>query len=146
MQTFMPYPDMDRCAKVLDRQRLGKQRVECQQILQALAGGTGWSNHPATKMWRGHERALAIYGLSMTTEWVKRGYKDTRRPVLIELAKSFSHTSVIEPAWWGDPRVHHSHQAMLLRKDREHYQLAFSMSDQQVQGLLDKHQSYIWPV
>jgi len=28
MQTFLPYPDFARSAAVLDRQRLGKQRLE----------------------------------------------------------------------------------------------------------------------
>ena len=34
MQTFLPYPDFARSAAVLDRQRLGKQRVEVLQILK----------------------------------------------------------------------------------------------------------------
>lgn len=36
MQTFLPYPSGVKSARVLDRQRLGKQRVECLQILAAL--------------------------------------------------------------------------------------------------------------
>lgn len=36
MQTFLPYPSAERSARVLDNQRLGKQRVECLQILAAL--------------------------------------------------------------------------------------------------------------
>ena len=42
MQTFLPYADYTRTAKCLDRQRLGKQRVECKQILNALENGGGW--------------------------------------------------------------------------------------------------------
>ena len=38
MQTFLPYASFEESAKVLDRQRLGKQRVECLQIFNALAG------------------------------------------------------------------------------------------------------------
>ncbi len=38
MQTFLPYADFERSAAVLDRQRLGKQRVETLQIFQALTG------------------------------------------------------------------------------------------------------------
>ena len=33
MQTFLPYPDFARSARVLDRKRLGKQRVETLQVL-----------------------------------------------------------------------------------------------------------------
>ena len=36
MQTFLPYPDFAESAKVLDNKRLGKQRVECLQIMKAL--------------------------------------------------------------------------------------------------------------
>lgn len=38
MQTFLPYADFRASAHVLDRQRLGKQRVETLQIMQALLG------------------------------------------------------------------------------------------------------------
>lgn len=48
MQTFLPYPSFAESARVLDRQRLGKQRVEVLQLLRALTGQTkGWANHPA---------------------------------------------------------------------------------------------------
>lgn len=38
MQTFLPYPDFAESAAVLDQKRLGKQRVENLQIMQALIG------------------------------------------------------------------------------------------------------------
>ena len=59
VNTFLPYPDFVKSAKILDYKRLGKQRVEAWQILRALRGETkGWRNHPATNLWRGHEKAL----------------------------------------------------------------------------------------
>lgn len=42
MQTFLPYPQFWESARVLDRQRLGKQRVEALQILKVLQQGE-WS-------------------------------------------------------------------------------------------------------
>jgi len=36
MQTFLPYPDFERSARALDLKRLGKQRVECIQVLRGL--------------------------------------------------------------------------------------------------------------
>jgi Pyrimidine dimer DNA glycosylase len=36
VQTFLPYPDFARTAAVLDDRRLGKQRVEVLQILNAM--------------------------------------------------------------------------------------------------------------
>ena len=37
MQTFLPYPDFAKSAACLDNRRLGKQRVECLQILKTLS-------------------------------------------------------------------------------------------------------------
>ena len=64
MLTFLPYADFGLSARCLDRKRLGRQRVECLQILRTLRGvSTGWRNHPAVKMWQGCENTLALYGL-----------------------------------------------------------------------------------
>jgi hypothetical protein len=66
VNTFLPFPQFTKSAQALDYKRLGKQRVEAWQILQALRGETkGWTNHPATKMWRGHEKALCEYGIAI---------------------------------------------------------------------------------
>lgn len=55
MQTFLPYSDFRRTARVLDVRRLGKQRVETLQILRALTfDDYGWRNHPAVTMWVGY--------------------------------------------------------------------------------------------
>lgn len=49
-------------AQTLDKRRLHKQIIECQQILDALEGtGKGWFNHPIVKMYRGHEKWLRTY-------------------------------------------------------------------------------------
>ena len=61
MQTFLPYPDIEKSLECLDRLRLGKQRVEAYQILNILLNRTKtkeWRNHPAVKMWEGHTNAL----------------------------------------------------------------------------------------
>jgi hypothetical protein len=100
--------------------RLCKQRVETLQILNALSGrSTGWRNHPATKMWRGCERALAAYGAVMCEEWVRRGYRDTTLPKILEIAKDFPEKRW--PDWLGDPDFHASHRSNLLRKQPDFY-------------------------
>lgn len=120
VNTFLPYPDFVRSAKALDYRRLGKQRVEAWQILQALQGQTkGWQNHPATKMWRGHERALCEYGVAICDEWIARGYKDTMRERFIAIHPMLPDTGV--PAWLGADEFHRSHQSNLKRKDQDHY-------------------------
>lgn len=134
MQTFLPYADFDESARVLDRQRLGKQRVEAWQILNALRGITaGWSNHPATRMWRGHEAALVEYGLVICGEWIARGYKDTMLDRFLSL-RSSDHVS---PPWLGDRDFHLSHQSNLVRKDPAHYAPLFPGVPSDI--------DYVWP-
>jgi len=120
MQTFLPYNDFVKSAQVLDRQRLGKQRVETLQLLKALNGESkGWVNHPAAKMWRGYENCLVVYGVAMCDEWIKRGYKDTCRDKI--LAYRDYTTAVVVPPWLGRDDFHESHRSNLLRKDAEYY-------------------------
>ena len=115
MQTFLPYPSMGLSVRCLDYRRLGKQRVEALQILNALSGKSkGWTNHPATKMWRGYEAALRFYKDLCIEEWVRRGYKNT-------MQKEDAHRVVRLPPWLGDESLHASHRSNLLKKDPEHY-------------------------
>lgn len=137
MQTFLPYPDFEASAAVLDRLRLGKQRVETFQLLNAIrgvdkngepvSGVRGWTNHPAAVMWRRYTPALALYGVAMCDEWIRRGYNDTMRERLYAIYESEMETGhLILPYWFGDPAFHRSHQSNLLRKDREFYAGQFS--------------------
>lgn len=48
-------------AKILDRLRLNKQIIECQQILDALNGKKAWSNHPCTLQYKEHQKWLVYY-------------------------------------------------------------------------------------
>ena len=141
MQTFVPYSDHLMTARVLDRQRLGKQRVETLQILNALHPlntKKGWVNHPAVKMWRGHEHALIEYGLYICHAWVKRGYQDTCAGKMKDLYKWFDERSAYMPDWWGDPAIHDSHKSNLLRKAPDHYSQWWSDVDPTL--------PYVWPV
>ena len=66
-------------AQCLDYKRLGKQRVEAKQILNALEPDydkKGWKTHPATMRWKGYEDCLKYYANCMITEWKKRGYNN----------------------------------------------------------------------
>ena len=122
MQTFLPYPDFARSAAVLDRARLGKQRVECWQLLRALSGeSAGWARHPAARMWRGHTGVLAEYGIAVCSEWVGRGYKDTMAERLEPYVLRGPADRMVPPAWLGDEGFHASHRSNLLRKDPTWY-------------------------
>lgn len=121
MQTFLPYPDFYRSASVLDRMRLGKQRVESLQIIKALVvPGSGWQNHPAVLMWSGHEGALFRYLTAICKTWREHGYRDTceEKGRVLLVGRDISPE---DPRWLGDERLHSSHRSNLLRKSPQHY-------------------------
>ena len=130
----MPYADFLRSAQALDRQRLGKQRVEVLQLLQAAKG---WVNHPARVMWRGHERALAEYGQAVCGVWCSYGYKDTCAGKIAVAATQYAPETDRWPAWMGDWDFHLSHQSNLLRKNHAHYKPLF--------GNVPNDLGYVWP-
>lgn len=126
MQTFLPYPSFLQTARCLDRQRLGKQRIEAVQILHTLKYRKGgWKNHPAVKMWDGYRAALGMYALTICQEWLNRGYVDNQIPVIMELAGKNHHEVRKLPPWLGKERFHRSHQSNLVRKFPEHYRRYF---------------------
>lgn len=135
MQTFLPFPDFAQSASVLDRQRLGKQRVETLQLLSALSptAQSGWRNHPAARMWRGFSPALALYGITICDEWIARGYRDTCREKILP----FSTGELSMPPWLGREAFHASHRSNLLRKAPSHYS-QFNWSE-------SPDLPYIWP-
>jgi hypothetical protein len=142
MQTFLPYANFAESATVLDMRRLGKQRVECLQILNALTNPEyGWQNHPATKMWRGHEYWLFKYGQTICLEWKSRGYKDTCLRKMSDIVAE--HPSLFTlgscpPTWIGDGDLHRSHRSNLVRKMPDHYRRFWPTVPDDLE--------YVWPV
>lgn len=145
MQTFLPYQSFEKSAKCLDRQRLGKQRIEAFQILQAITDSNyGWQHHPAVNMWRGHPRLLCMYGLAICREWVSRGYKDTMGERFFSCLVKYDDLildgkySEDLPCWWDNELFFSSHRQVLLFKKFEHYS-QFGWNEQ------PKYE-YVWPV
>jgi hypothetical protein len=131
MMTFVVSSDVMECAKALDYRRLGKQRVEAYQILRTLRGHShGWKNHPAVKMWRGYEDALALYMNAMIKEWVARGYKNTMKLEEVCATPNF-------PWWFSWKPLQDSHKASLNRKMPDYYHF-------EVDDVFTNH-GYIWP-
>jgi Pyrimidine dimer DNA glycosylase len=152
MQTFLPYPDFNRTASVLDTKRLGKQRVETLQIFQVLvrlrwnhAVGfiesfkpKGWRNHPAVLAWRGYEASLLDYQRAICAEWTGRGFADTCLASTEGLfAASGLPADTGRPPWADDPAVHRSHQSNLIRKDADLYAQLFPGVPADLE--------YVWP-
>jgi hypothetical protein len=133
MQTFLAYPSFNESMQVLDDSRLGNQVYR--EGMTLLRGN--WPNHPASKMWRGYEDALALYLWAGVIELGKRGKDYDDRPWCIELRSKLTHSCPMPP-WLGDKRVHSSHRANLLRKDPVWYG-QFGWTEAPTEG-------YYWPV
>jgi hypothetical protein len=134
---------------VLDNKRLFKQAVECKQILLALGvsvgahkptGSKAWQNHPAVRMWRGHELALAIYAVHIAHECRRRGYKDKLLEEFLGVVKSLRvpNEPARYPPWMRDWSIMTSHRSNLLRKEPDWYS--------QFGWLVKPDLSYKWPV
>lgn len=162
MQTFVPLTDsFDDIAKVLDNKRLNKQALEGWQILMNLLQldpqgehrvSKGWSNHPAVKMWKGHEVALYLYVEAMVKEWKRRGYKSTigdKAKATIGRAISLGLISEVSsvPGWISSfstfSKVASSHRLALLSKDYEWYSQFKWPEDV---GIRPDTYEYVWPV
>ena len=122
MQTFLPYKSFRKSAQILDYKRLGKQRVEGMQIINAIEGNPrkdgkpykGWVSHPCSIMWKPYVNALKHYTNIIIAEWIKRGYNNN-----MKMYNDFN--EIIKPHWLGNESFHSSHRANLLRKDQEYY-------------------------
>lgn len=148
MQTFLPYADFERSARVLDVKRLGKQRVECIQVLRGLTRSDyGWRNHPAVLMWRGYLEALGRYSFTVCEVWVERGFADTCAATIgtelsaVGVGAVRSQAQLAAggdlPPWLGDPALHRSHRSALARKDAGHYGELFPDVPDDL--------AYVWP-
>ncbi len=162
MQTFVPLTESyDDIAKVLDNKRLNKQALEGWQILMNLLEldpqgnfrpAKGWRNHPAVKMWRGHEMALYVYIQAMVKEWKRRGFNSTigekahATMVRAEELGLLSHPSDT-PAWIRDMslfgEIASSHRTALLSKEYEWYS---QFGWEEDPGYRPESYDYIWPV
>ncbi|GAB2753233.1 MSMEG_6728 family protein [Streptomyces bullii] len=149
MQTFLPYPDFAASAVVLDRRRLGKQRVEALQVLRGLVvPGYGWRHHPAVRMWAGYEEALVRYGLEVCRVWREQGHQDSCAATLVADLRAVRPGGPLRdqaalaaagelPPWLGDEAFHRSHRSALLRKDPTAYAPHFSDVPDDL--------PYVWP-
>ena len=149
MQTFLPYADFERSARVLDTRRLGKQRVECIQVVRGLTRSDyGWRHHPAVLMWKGFEEALGRYAFTCCEVWTERGFADTCAATVAADLRTAGVSTVRTqqelaaagalPPWLGDEEFHRSHRSSLLRKDPAYYGPHFEDVPDDLE--------YVWPV
>ena len=151
MQTFLPVKSFVKSMEYLDRERLGKQRVEAGQILEILLPSTSvfrheddtrtvvsfdrnfhaWVHHPAVLMWKGHEEWLKLYLACAIGEWCSRGYRNT---ILVPI---YDTDTQPPPSWLGFEPFHQSHRSNLLRKLPSHYRQYWPEEQDDL--------SYFWP-
>jgi len=116
MQTFLPLPNYLESMRCLDKSRLGNQ--VWREGITLIRGG--WPNHPASKMWRGHEYHLGLYLLAGCDVLKERGkdYPEIRRKIKQEMRK---HKNTGAPPWMGSESFHSSHRKALLFKNFNWY-------------------------
>lgn len=162
VNVFVPVADVEQSCRILDEPRLGKQRSEIKIILAALTGvrfkqaqgefalalpeKRGYRNHSATRMWQGHELALARFGETNCLVWAERRGHDpetgTGHETLNDMrgwvAWLVQHgADPTMPPWWGRADVHASHRSVLLFKDPDYY-ARFGWDDEPAY-------EYVWP-
>lgn len=134
----MPYMCIYMSLDCLDNKRLGKQRVEAKQILDAITGKTkAWLNHPCTQMWIGYENYLKFYINTAIRLWKVRGFKNTMDEYVVDI---FDLKIDEIPFWVGVDSFHTSHRLMLLKKNYKHYSRYFDANEKTI-----KEAQYYWP-
>ena len=136
VNTFILTNSPKTCVKLLDYRRLGKQRVEAQQIINALEKlSNGWTNHPVTIMWKDHIIGLKYYFNCCVEEWIIRGYVNNM--TLYDIP-SFEDEKKILPWFYYNHQIQESFKASLLRKDPTYYSAVISCDENYM------HYGYIW--
>jgi hypothetical protein len=160
MQTFLTSPNYTTTAQQLDNKRLNKQALEAWQIMMTNlhldpAGNyrkpRGWSNHPASRMWKGYEQELMVYIDAMCNEWRRRGYNTTidgKAHATLEVARRNGLLGDHRiPDWMLDPELFDAitvtHRTALLAKNFDHYHQFGWVEDT---GTAPDTYEYIWAV
>lgn len=141
MQTFLPLPDYRSSMLCLDKFRLGNQ--VWREGLTLIRGG--WPNHPASRMWRGHEFHLGLYllaGCDVLLQRSGKSYTAVREKILYEMHK-FRDTG--SPCWIGNENFHTSHRRALLFKNYEWYS-QFGWKEHPDSPDQKGKLNYYWPV
>lgn len=152
INTWLPLPSYKDSIATLTDDHLGLQRIHVLEIMETFhevevtqlpvtyeTHDLVSAEHPILDMWRGYELQLVEYGLVCCEEWTAR--KGRRDPVYEKLSRHMGwatteDASFAKPNWFGEVEFHLSHQAALIRADKQHYSKHF-MDDG------DRHM--IWP-
>ena len=113
MQVFVIGKVLD-TFEVLDKRRLNKQKIECQQILNAIDGvSNAWKNHPIVKSYTPYRKWLQIY------MWLIEEYTSSSSDLLM----MFHYNKWL----WENKPIFHTEEYFnqmkrrLYSKDKEYY-------------------------
>lgn len=157
MQIFLPFADFEQSCNALDRNRLGKQRIEAFQIWKAATSTikNGWSNHVCTRMWKDYLPALRLY-LNICCRVY--GSRKTKKGKFCQNTKMLEHIKencleiqegeiVVMPPWIGNPEFHDSHKSMLYHKGKQNVVDGLFKENPYLQFESFSHiQEYFWPI
>jgi hypothetical protein len=123
MQVFLPSPDYYESLFLLDKKRLGKQRVEAKQLIDTIldrpmANGKprkGWYNHPAAVMYRQYIDSLIHYYNMSLAAFVLTGGVNKKLEHEPYVRDTYNHSL---PWWLGVKEIHASHRGRLKFKGK----------------------------
>lgn len=122
MQVFIVGSPLE-TAMALDRRRLNKQVIECEQILDALNGAKAWSNHPCVLQYRGHEAWLMSYRDCLRYYYKATYAKNTVYGCAVDFddcVLSNRYCNLITPSFHTKAYFDQM-KRRLFKKDEEHY-------------------------
>lgn len=160
MQIFVPFADVERSLRCLDRKRLFcqlREALQCLETIKALQrhhadpsnhAFPSYGNHPAVRSWKQSVRYLTWYACTCSviirsTLFTKEGIPYRTQHWDERLRNEHGGWIEVEPvedrpAWWGRECIHASHRGMLYNKDPSAY------PEFAKEGAA--HQTYAWPV
>lgn len=119
MIIYLPFADFELSAQALDTRRLGNQRKDAFELLEALLSNKESSFETTlVDMWRGYESALANYNIALSKEIDRRGYVDDYyyETFLLMNKYALSFLEAKRPHWLGNESIHSSHRSALKRE------------------------------
>lgn len=112
---LLPHPHLAASARTFDNGELLRQVDLARAALIELNAGKHYKAR--TLMWLGYRLGLTDYLNRLIIEAMARGYATSP---YVEIPKNMER-HIRLPPWFGDERVHISHQALLLRKNPSFY-------------------------
>jgi len=114
---LLPFPHLEASARCFDNAELRRQTVLSELVLKRVRHGSSRELGLCECMWLGYSYSLVSYVNVLKRECAARGYSTSPIEEIPDRMKPHIHPT----PWFGDERVHFSHQAILLRRNPKFY-------------------------